>query len=103
MKSIINSLKAKIEEKKPESSLKKTEKKEEIEKKAEIIKKKELLVEEWDKSQNGEKQSANMETKLAKIIASEILKSSKVLGKIHSNASMRKILEFEKTKEEKIK
>ena len=100
MKSIINSLKAKIEAKKPELSVKKIEKREEFEKKSENTKKKELLLEEWDKSQTGDKQSANYETKLAKLIASEILKSSKVLGKIHSNASMRKILEFEKKKEE---
>ena len=72
------------------------------EKTTEIKPKNNLPVEDWDKSQYGDKQAANNETKLAKYIAGEILKSSKLLGKIHSNASVRKLLEFEKkNKDEK--
>lgn len=95
MKSIINSLKKKIIEKREKKSQVSFEKPQKEEKNP----KNPIGSEEWDKSQKNEKQSSDMETRVAKYLASEILKNEKLLAKIHSNASMRKILEMEKPKE----
>ena len=60
-----------------------------------------LSADGWDKNLKNNLQSADTETRLTKYIASEILRNEKILAKIHSNASVRKILEMEKPKEEK--
>lgn len=102
MKSIINSLRNKINEKKPQNQLNliKKSKEDKEEKISDPKPKNPIKQEEWDKSQNNERQSADMETKIAKYLAKEVLKNSQMIRKIHSNASVRKLLEFDKSKVE---
>lgn len=97
MKSIINTLKQKIVEKKEKKSQVTFEKPQREEK----TNKNPLPAEDWDKTLKNDIQSADTETRLTKYIASEILRNEKILAKIHSNASVRKILEMEKPKQEK--
>lgn len=53
---------------------------------------------EWDNTSNIDKQSVPMETRIAKHIAGEILKNNKILNKIHSNASVRRMVDVKEIK-----
>ena len=55
---------------------------------------------DWDATSNskGNKQSVDMETQIVKHVADEVLRNHSDLNKVHSNASIRKILETEARK-----
>lgn len=50
---------------------------------------------EWDKSTTGKNQPVNLEDRIAKLVADEVLRNYKNLSGVHSNQSIRKILEKE--------
>jgi len=54
---------------------------------------------DWDKSVSGKSDRSELEDKLAKHIADEILRTNMAMAKIHSNQSIRKIMEAELKKQ----
>jgi len=54
---------------------------------------------DWDKSTNGEKKPATLEERIAKHVADEILRNNTQIRQVHSNNSIRKMLEREAKKQ----
>lgn len=50
---------------------------------------------DWDKSVTGKSKNVDLEERIAKLVADEVLRNYKNLSQVHSNQSIRKLLEME--------